>query len=43
MFRGTILGVWYYSWNDFKAAYNKAVVEGMLFDENGRKITKPLD
>ena len=27
MFRGKVLGVWYYSWNSYKNAYNKAVVD----------------
>lgn len=40
MFRGEILGITYYSWGAYKEAWNKAVIEGKLFDKNGRKITK---
>jgi hypothetical protein len=42
MFRGKVLGVWYYSWNSYKNAYNKAVLDGKMFDDSGRKITKLL-
>lgn len=40
MFRGEILGVMYYSWGAYKRAWNKAVLDGKLFDTKGRKITK---
>lgn len=42
MFKGKILGVWYYSWHTYRKAYNDAVLAGKLFDEKGRKITKLL-
>ena len=42
MFKGYVLGVCYYTWNSFKQAYNKAVLDGRIFDKNGRKVTKLL-
>ena len=43
MFRGTVLGITYYTWEGYKNAYNEAVLEGKLFDKNGNKITKVLN
>ncbi len=40
MFKGKILGIVYYSWNNYKKAWNEAVLAGKLFDEKGNKITK---
>lgn len=40
MFRGTILGVTYYTWGAYKRAWNEAVLAGKLFYKNGRKVTK---
>lgn len=40
MFRGSVLGVMYYTWNSYKAAWNDAVKKGLIFDSNGRKVTK---
>ena len=40
MFKGSVLGVMYYTWSSYKKAWNKAVLEGKLFDAKGRKITK---
>ena len=42
MFRGWVLGVCYYSWHTYKEAYNRAVLDGKMFDKKGRKITKLL-
>lgn len=43
MFKGYVLGIWYYSWSSYKEAYNKAVLDGKMFDKKGRKIIKLLD
>lgn len=40
MFKGWILGIEYNSWESYKNAWNEAVLEGKLFDKNGRKVTK---
>lgn len=40
MFRGTILGITYHTWEAYKRAWNEAVKEGKLLDKNGRKITR---
>lgn len=42
MFRGYVLGRLYHTWNSYKNAYNKTVLDGKLFDKNGRKVTKLL-
>ncbi len=42
MFKGYVLGRLYHTWNSYKNAYNKAVLDGKLFDKNGRKTTKLL-
>ena len=42
MFKGCVLGKWYYDYVYFKKAYNEAVVNGKLFDDKGNKITKIL-
>lgn len=43
MFEGYVLGIRYDSWDTYKKAYNRAVLDGKLFDKNGRKITKLFD
>lgn len=40
MFRGTILGITYYTWGAYKRAWNEAVEEARLLDKKGRKITR---
>lgn len=40
MFRGTILGITYYTWGAYKRAWNEAVEAGRLLDKKGRKITR---
>lgn len=40
MFRGSILGVTYYTWGAYKRAWNEAVKTGKMFDKKGRKITR---
>lgn len=40
MFEGCVLNVWYHTWGAYKKAWNEAVKKGLLFDKNGRKITK---
>lgn len=42
MFRGKVLDVMYYDWHSYRIAWNKAVIEGKLYDKNGRKITKKI-
>ena len=43
MFKGWVLGVCYHSWESFKEAYNKAVLNDNLYDKSGKKITKVID
>ena len=40
MFRGSVLGIMYYSWGSYKKAWNEAVLAGKIFDDKGRKVTK---
>ena len=40
MFRGSILGITYYTWEYYKRAWNDAVKTGRMFDKRGRKITR---
>lgn len=40
MFEGWVLDVCYHTWGAYKKAWNEAVKKGLLFDKNGRKITK---
>lgn len=42
MFKGYVLGICYYTWSSYKQAYNEAVLDGRIFDKNGRKVTKLL-
>ena len=40
LFKGWILGIEYNSWGSYKKAWNRAVMEGKLFDKKGRRVTK---
>jgi phage terminase small subunit len=42
MFKGYVLGIYCHTWNSYKQAYNKAVLDGRIFNKNGRKVTKLL-
>lgn len=43
MFRGEILGKMYYTWSGYKAAWNKAVLEGKLLDKKAGKSQSCCD